>query len=961
MPRPILAFLAASIACVAMQAATAPARPNIVFIVADDLGARDLGCTGSSFYRTPNLDGLARRSMRFTDAYAAAPVCSPTRASLLTGLYPARLHLTDWLPGRPDLASQRLARPAIADRLPAAQPTLASVLRNAGYATAHVGKWHLGGQGALPTDYGFDVNIGGDELGSPLSYTAPYRSNDRVIPGLGEAPDGEYLTDRLTSETIRFIEQNKDRPFYVQLWHYAVHTPLRAKQEVVAGFPKVSDRPGQQTNAIYAAMIASMDEGVGRILSTLDALHLRENTVVVFTSDNGGLCTLEGPNTPATGNGPFREGKGTLYEGGIRVPLIIDWPGVTMAGGTSSVPVCSVDIMATLCGIAGAAVPQATDGVSLVPVLKGDPAPVRPALYWHYPHYSNQGGRPAGAVRAGDFKLVEFLETGRRELFDLKNDPGEIRNLATDQPERVQELASLLQQWRTRVNAAAMKPNPAYHPHPPDAAGVIELPGCDADVHGTMLRFEPVPHKNTLGFWVDAADWAEWAFELPGPGTYTLEVTQGCGNGSGGSEVEWTVDDQTVRMTVQETGGFQKFVARDVGQITFRGAGRKTLAVRAKTKPGPAVMDVPKVRLKPVTGATGAGVGVPVGGAGSREKGTRPFHLGFTRWPADLTLEGVRVAQDFAHEHGDMVSVMFIGGIPWPESLDGTAYSKDVDSNLAYRPPAGKKLFLSISPLNRDRKDLAPYWGAKDNQPLPEAWRGRALNSPEVKKAFVAFVLRAVESMHPDFLAIGIESNVLLSHSRARWDQLKELHRATYEAVKAKHPALPVCFTTEVLHYKKLAADARGSDQEREVGDLMRHSDLFAASLYPHMSYDVPKPVPEDFLSFATAFGKPIAVAESGMTSRDIALKAYGVTLRGSESDQRQFTELLLRTAQRDRYEFVITFATTDFEKLCAKLPPPVDDLARIWAYTGMQTSELKAKPALAVWDAALSQEYRRP
>lgn len=338
---------------------------------------------------------------------------------------------------------------------------------------------------------------------------------------------------------------------------------------------------------------------------------------------------------------------------------------------------------------------------------------------------------------------------------------------------------------------------------------------------------------------------------------------------------------------------------------------------------------------------------------------TRPFHLGFTRWPADLTAEGVKQAQDFAQAHGDIVSVMFIGGIPWPEALDGKPFSRDVAANLAYRPPAGTKVFLSISPLDRDRKNLAPYWGEKDNQPLPPAWAGRALNSVEVRKAYLNFVLRAVESLKPDYLAIGIESNVLLSHSRTKWNQLKELHQATYAAVKARHPALPVCFTTEVLHYRKLASDARGSDQEGEVAELLRYSDLFAMSVYPHMSYDIPRPIPADFLDFATTFGKPIAVAESGMTSRDVELKAFGLTLRGSEAQQRQFTELLLRTAARDRYAFVINFATTDFERLCAKLPPPVDDLARIWAYTGLQSSDSQPKPALAVWDAWLKTPWR--
>lgn len=353
------------------------------------------------------------------------------------------------------------------------------------------------------------------------------------------------------------------------------------------------------------------------------------------------------------------------------------------------------------------------------------------------------------------------------------------------------------------------------------------------------------------------------------------------------------------------------------------------------------------------------GLGCPARADDPAVPGSRPFRMGFTRWPADLSVEGFLTAQDFAHAHGDIVSVMFIGGIPWPEALEGKPFSRDVENNLSYRPPAGKKLFLSISPLNKDRKDIAPYWGHKDNLPLPTPWDRRALDSPEVKKAFLAFTLRAVKAMNPDFLAIGIESNVLLSNNPARWKQWKQLHRETYAAVKDKYPKLPVFFTTDVLHYKKLATEAKDKDQQGEVADLMKHSDVFALSVYPHMSYGVARPIPADFLDFAKALNKPIGVAESGMTSRDVELKAFGLTLRGSEADQKQFTELLLATAIRDRYEFVISFATTDFDKLCAKLPPPIDDLARIWAYTGMQTGDLKPKPALATWDATLKATYQ--
>jgi hypothetical protein len=335
--------------------------------------------------------------------------------------------------------------------------------------------------------------------------------------------------------------------------------------------------------------------------------------------------------------------------------------------------------------------------------------------------------------------------------------------------------------------------------------------------------------------------------------------------------------------------------------------------------------------------------------------------MGFTRWPADLTLEGANTAQNFAHRQGDIVSVMLIGGVPWPEALNDKPYSADVRRQLDYRPPKGKKLFLSISPLNKDRTDIAPYWGARDNLPLPTPWNTRPLDSAEVKAAYRNFVLNAVARMRPDFLAIGIELNVLLSNDPAKWLQVKELYRETYVAVKAKHPRLPVFFTTEVLHYKKLAAGSQDKDQAGEVAELMQQSDMFAMSLYPHMSYATPRPLPLDFLDFARGFGKPIAVSESGMTSRNVELKTYGVTLRGSEAEQWQFTDFLLRTAARDNYRFVIMFATTDFEKLIARLPAAVQDLARVWAFTGLQTSAKKPKLAFALWRAWLLRPLARP
>jgi glycosyl hydrolase family 53 len=343
-----------------------------------------------------------------------------------------------------------------------------------------------------------------------------------------------------------------------------------------------------------------------------------------------------------------------------------------------------------------------------------------------------------------------------------------------------------------------------------------------------------------------------------------------------------------------------------------------------------------------------------------RGPATRPFLMGFTQWPADLSDEGVAIARDYAHDHGDIVSVMFIGGIPWPEALDGKPFSKDVQENMSYHPPAGKKLFLSISPLNKDKRGLAPYWGQTDNQPLPQPWSSEQLNSPRVKRAYLNFVLRAVETMRPDYLAIGVESNVLLSRDQSKWQQLKELHRDTYAAIKKTHRSLPVFFTTEVLHYKRLTRDAKGTNQEKEVADMMRYSDLFAMSLYPHMSPEALRPVPGNFLDFSTRFKKGIAVAESGMTSRPVDLKSYNTTLYGSDADQTQFTEYLLKTAARDNYEFVINFATTDSDRLVARLRPPVADLARIWAYIGMQTADKRPKPASAVWDGFFKAKHEQ-
>jgi arylsulfatase A len=575
------------------------APPNVVIILMDDLGWADVGCYGSKYYHTPQIDRLATTGLRFTDAYAVCPVCSPTRASILTGRYPARLHLTDFLYGRPDRPDQRLLKPNVLRQLPLEEVTLAEALKTAGYATGHVGKWHLGGPGFLPTDQGFDVNIAGAATGSPPTYFAPFKNaRGEFLPGLENAPAGEYLTDRLTAEAERFIESNKARPFLLYFAHYAVHIPLMAKPDVVAKYP-AGGKPGTQNNPIYAAMVESMDDSVGRVVKKLADLGLTDRTIVIFTSDNGGLSVLEGPDTPATTNAPLREGKGYLYEGGIREPFIVTGPGVAKPGTTCATPISSIDLFPTILELCGAKSDAKTDGISIAPLLRGDSIS-RDALYWHYPHYSNQGGCPGGAVRAGDLKLIEFYETGRQELYDLRRDKGETRNLAGDRPEVVKELAAKFDGWRQSVGAQMMKPNPDYVPNPQATDGIVTLPAKFADVHGTQLRFEPSPHKNTLGVWSRIEDFATWEFQVTKPGAFHVEVLQGCGPGQGGSTVEVTIAGQSLTFIVEDTGGFQNFKPRDIGTVRLDEAGRYTITVKPKTKTKNAVMDVRQMRLIPV-------------------------------------------------------------------------------------------------------------------------------------------------------------------------------------------------------------------------------------------------------------------------------------------------------------------------------------------------------------------------
>lgn len=432
-------------------------RPNLVFILADDLGWKDLSCYGNQYHSTPNLDRLAFEGARFTHAYAAAPVCSPTRASILTGRFPVRTGITDWIPGRPSPERGPLMTPATLRQLRLEETTLAELLRQAGYRTAYIGKWHLGGQGFLPGDQGFDLNIGGTESGSPPRSPRPY-FGPFELPGL-KAAEGEFLTSRLTVEAVRFIEQNRQNPFFLLLSHFTVHIPLSAPAELVS---RHRERAAGRYHPVYAAMVETLDESVGRVLEALEKYGLDRNTIVAFFSDNGGLCFEGTSKERVTTNAPLRAGKGHLYEGGIRVPFLLRWPGVARAGATVDAPVSSVDVFPTLCEAAGVR-PRGADGTSLLPLLRGGTLPPR-QLFWHYPHYSNQGGEPSSAILDGDWKLIEFYHGPRQELYNLRNDPGETRNLAASQQAVAKRLSLALHQWLRKVDARLPQPNPNADP-----------------------------------------------------------------------------------------------------------------------------------------------------------------------------------------------------------------------------------------------------------------------------------------------------------------------------------------------------------------------------------------------------------------------------------------------------------------------------------------------------------------
>lgn len=497
-------------------------KPNVVFFLVDDLGWTDLGCYGSHFYETPNIDHFAKEGVRFTNAYAACHVSSPTRASILTGKYPATLHLTDWLPGRRNFPFQRLKNADVIQNLPYEEITIAEALKEQGYTTAIFGKWHLGEDPSNPLAHGFDVQIPNWEKGWPNgSYYYPFK-----LDGI-EDKKGDYLTDRLTDEALEFIENKKDQPFFLYLSHFAVHDPIEGRPDLVEKYQQklkempqkeapafilegnpdspnpvsfkdaqkllqekeyegFSQLPNQmvkikqyQDNVQFAGMVESVDESLGRILAKLKELGLDDNTIVIFFSDNGGMAAANFGNPErvvtsdmldiafSTSNLPLRGAKGWLYEGGIRVPMIIKWPNRGSKGMECDVPVISVDFYPTIMEMLGLKVPaeQKVDGVSIVPLLKGEQKLDRDAIYWHFPQYSNHGMQsPGGAIRSGDYKLLEYFENNTVQLFNLKKDLGEQHDLSQSEPEKVQELRAMLHKWRKEVNVQIMPPNTDYIP-----------------------------------------------------------------------------------------------------------------------------------------------------------------------------------------------------------------------------------------------------------------------------------------------------------------------------------------------------------------------------------------------------------------------------------------------------------------------------------------------------------------
>lgn len=434
-------------------------KPNVVLFLVDDLGWTDLSSYGSKLYQTPNTDQLVSEGVKFTDAYSSCTVCSPTRASILTGKYPASLQCTDWISGH-QRPYAKLSVPNWTQHIRDQDVTLAEALKQQGYTTVHIGKWHLGDEEKYwPENHGFDENIGGWKAGMPKSikkvggYFTPYNN-----PRLEDGPEGEYLTERLSQEAREVIRESKDNPFFLNFWLYNVHTPLQAKKELITKYDTLVNPEHLQSNATYAAMVEHMDNALGAVITELKANNLYDNTIIIFASDNGGLLGTKGKleiKPKVTSNYPLKSGKGDMYEGGVRVPFIVSWPGQIKPGRETDILTSSVDIFPTIFGLLGLkdSLPNDIEGEDLSNYLLKDSKVARDELYWHYPHYHTQGATPYGAIRKGNWKLILMYETDSVALYDLDNDLGEQNNLALTYPEKTAELKALFQKWKLNIKA----------------------------------------------------------------------------------------------------------------------------------------------------------------------------------------------------------------------------------------------------------------------------------------------------------------------------------------------------------------------------------------------------------------------------------------------------------------------------------------------------------------------------
>ena len=623
--RPIaLFFFAFHFSIVGSSIATAilPSdAPNIVLILADDLGVFDLGCYGRRDHNTPNLDKLASQGIRYTSAYCGLSICSASRASLMTGKSCARLHLTTFLPGRPDADSQLLLQPRIQSHLPLAETTIAELLRGAGYRTGLFGKWHLGSETTGPKEQGFDVAI------EPKGNGA---TDER------EGGKNEYA---IVNSAIEFLTSQVDKPSFCYVPQHSPHVALAAPKDLI-------EKNANAFNPLYAATVESLDKAIGKLLLTVDGLT--RPTIVIFCSDNGGLHVPEVHDLPATHNGPFRAGKGYLYEGGLRIPLIVRWPNKIKAAQTVDTPVSLMDLMPTLMDVLGLEPGKTVgplDGVSLKQSWLDNPeSPAKArSFFWHFPHYTNQGSRPTAATRQGNWKLIESLEDRSVELYDLEKDIGEKTNVSKEHAEKATALTESLRQWQTKTGVQFGVPNPQaiteihkklYIDFDPtrldasvgaiavgvqwkawrkemnrvvsgkkavlkDASKEITLTASTGTPHGKNLRYEPETYKNVIGYWTEVEDWVDWDLTVPNDGTYEIEVQCGCGANNGGSVVRLEVVGESLQWSVRDTGHFQNMIIENIGSMTLK-AGNYRLAVRPQSKKGAAVMDIRTVVLRPI-------------------------------------------------------------------------------------------------------------------------------------------------------------------------------------------------------------------------------------------------------------------------------------------------------------------------------------------------------------------------